>query len=478
MANDLKFKTKIGLYWKFIEQFSNYGMQFVIGIIMARLLDPSDFGTAALPAVFIAIAQVFIDSGFALALIRKNDVSEQDLSTSFYYSLLVGIILYILLFLCAPIITRFYDTPILTPLIRVSTLTFIWNALLTPQSVILNRKLDFKTPAKISIISRILSGLLGISVAYLGYGIWSLVVASLSASIISLLLTWVSIRWLPTERWSKESFSYLWNFGNKMIGARILSTLYANIVPVLLGKFSGTAQLGVYNRSSQFASLPSSNFTGIINTVTYPVLSKMQDDIERLRVNYAKMIKASSFVVFPIMLLMSALAEPLILTLITEKWRECIPILQIMCFTYMFQPVHNLNTNLLQVLGRPDLTLKLEVISKCIFPIFIILAIQRGLIVLCVVDFFITMVALVLNTHFTGKLIGLGYFKQIKMLLPSLFLSLLMMALVVFVTSYLSNNIVKLIVGGFVGLVFYYVAAYFLRFDELDDVKYMLKRNN
>lgn len=476
MAEDLKHKTKVGLYWKFIEQFSMYGMQFIIGIVMARLLDPADFGTAALPAVFVAIAQVFIDSGFALALIRKPEVTNKDLSTSFYYSLIVGIVLYLTIFICAPFIADFYGVPILTPLIRVTTLTFIWNPLLTPQTVILNRKLDFKTPARISIINKIISGAVGITIAYNGYGIWALVAASLTASILGLIQTWFAVRWIPTERWCKESFKYLWNFGNKMVISGLLRTLYANIVPVILGKFSGTAQLGVYNRSAQFASLPSANLTGIINTVTYPVLSKMVGDNDKLRTNFIKMVKVSSFIVFPVMLLMSALSEPLIIFLVTNKWTECIPVLQIMCFTYMFQPVHIMNINLLQVMGRPDLTLRLEIITKCIFPFFIIAAISQGIIVLCIVDFFITMVALVLNTYYSGKLLDVGYFKQIKMLLPSFLLSIAMMTVVMVVNNFIADYIIQLFVGVAVGITFYFGAAYLLKFEELVEVKYMLNR--
>lgn len=476
MSEDLKHKTKIGFYWKFFEQFSNYGVQFIVGIIMARLLSPSDFGIAALPAVFIAVAQVFIDSGFALALIRKPEVSEKDLATSFYYCIVVGLSLYVVLFLLAPYIATFYGEPILVPLIRVSTLTFLFNPLLTPQSVILNRKLNFKTPAKVTVFSRILSGVLGICVAYCGFGIWALVATTLSASILTVLLTSVCVRWIPKEKWSKDSFQYLWNFGNKMVGAGLLRTIYANIVPVLLGKFGGTAQLGVYNRAIQFASLPSANFIGIINTVTFPVLSKMVDNPEQLKCNFEKLVKASSFVVFPIMLIMSALAEPLIITLITDKWANCIPVLQIMCFTYMFQPVHILNVNLLQVMGRPDLILKLEIISKCIFPIFIVLAVQQGIIVLCIVDFLITMISLVLNTYYSGKLLCVGYIKQVRYLLPSFILSLAMMVVVLIVISFIENTLIQLLAGSIIGLSFYFGAAYLFRFEELQDVKYMINR--
>ena len=451
-------------------------MQFVIGIVMARLLSPSDFGIVALPAVFIAIAQVFIDSGFALALIRKTEVVEKDLSTSFFYSLVVGVGLYVIMFICAPFIANFYNVPILKPLIRISTLSFFINPLLTPLNVILNRKLDFKTPAKVAIISRFISGVLGILVAYSGFGIWALVVSSLCANVLTVLLTYIYVRWLPKEKWSLESFKYLWNFGNKIVYAGLLRTLYANIVPIILGKYGGTAQLGVYNRSVQFASLPSANLAGIINTVTYPVLSKMVDNREKLAENFVKMIKTSSFLTFPIMLLMSALAEPIVVTLITDKWIECVPVLQIMCFTYMFQPVHIMNVNLLQVMGRPDLTLKLEIISKCIFPIFIVLAIQRGIIILCIVDFFITMVALILNTFYSGKLLGVTYIKQIKYLMPSLLLSLTMMLVVLLVIHVIPNHFLQLIIGGIVGVIIYLTGAFLLKFDELQDVKYMLNR--
>lgn len=479
MADEtLKHKTKVGLYWKFFEQFSAYGMQFIVGVIMARLLSPTDFGIAALPAVFIAIAQVFIDGSFGLALIRKPEVNEKDLSTSFYYSIVVGLFSYIFLFLLAPYIADFYDTPILTPLVRVTAISFIWNPLIIPQTVILNRRLDFKTPAKISIINKIISAILGISAAYYGYGIWALVIATVSSSFFGFIQTWLAVKWLPRAKFSKNSFNYLWNFGNKMMGATLLGTLYNNIVPVIVGKTIGVADLGFYNRAKQFASLPSSNFTGIINSVTFPVLSKLQDNEEQFAVQYRRMIKDSSFVVFPIMVLLSVLARPLVITLLTEKWEGCVILLQIMCFTYMFQPAQILNLNLLQIKGRTDLTLKLEIFKKIFFTIVILVAIKYGLVVLCVVDFLLTMVALVLNTYYTGKLINVGYFKQVKDLLPSLILSLLMALIVILLLKVFANDLTALIVCGLTGILVYFGMAKILGFSELDDVIYMINRNS
>ena len=475
--NSLKQKTKTGLYWKFFEQCSTYGMQFVVGIIMARLLTPSDFGITAIPTIFITIAQVFIEGSFGLALIRKKEVTESDLSTAFFYSVGIGILLYILIFFAAPYIAGFYEIPVLTPLIRVTAVIFIWNPLNTPQMVLLNRKLDFKTPAKISIMNKLVSAILGISTAYMGYGLWALVISSLSASFFGVLQTWMAVRWVPRKCFSIESFRYLWDFGNKLMGANLLNTLYANIVPIIVGKTSGTYDLGNLNRARQFASLPSANFTGALNSVTFPVLSKIQDDDELFAKQYRRIIKVSSFIVFPVMMILSALAHPLVVSLLTEKWSGCIILLEIMCFTYMFQPVQILNLNLLEIKGRTDLSLKLEIVKKILFTIAILLAVQYGLIILCVVDFFLTMIALFFNTYYTGKLINVGYLKQVKDFLPSLILSIIVMLAVRLICMLLDSNVMALFWGTLIGISLYYGLAWILNFEEIEDVKYLIKIN-
>ena len=473
----LKYKTKKGLYWKFFDQFMGYGMQFIVGIFMARMLSPSDYGITALPAVFMAVAGVFISGGFGSALVRKETLTEEDLSTAFFYSIVVGVVCYIILFFASPYIAEFYNTPILKSLIRVTALGFLWGPLGTPQSVILNRRLDFKNPARISVVNKIVGAVVGISMAYLGYGLWALVFSGLISSLIGLLQTWWVVKWLPKAPFSKESFKYLWNYGNKMMGVSLLYTLYGNIVPVLLGKFGGTIDLGNYNRASGYASMPSSNIAGVITGVSFPVLSKMQDDDERLAYNYRKMIKVSSFVVFPVMMLLSALAYPIVITMVTVKWEACVTLLQIMCFTYMFQPMQILNVSLLNVKGRTDLSLKLEIVKKVVGAIvFIYAAINFSLEMLCVTDFLYTMFALVCNTYSTGKLINVGYFKQIKDILPSLVLGLLMFILVFFIIKCTDILVLQIIVGFIVGSVFYFGISFLLKFEELNEVKYLLKR--
>ncbi len=474
----LRYKTKKGLYWRFFDMFANYGMQFVVGIFMARMLSPEDYGITALPAVFMAVAGVFISGGFGTALIRKPEVTDEDLSTAFYYSIGVGILCYTILFFASPYIAQFYNTPVLESLIRITALSFLWGPLNTPQSIILTRRMDFKNPARISIVNKIIGSIVGITMAYTGYGLWALVFSGLVSSLIGLIQTWWVVKWLPKAHFSKESFRYLWNYGNKIMGVSIINVLYSNIVPVLVGKFSGTRELGNYNRAAGYASLPSSQVTGVLSGVSFPALSKMLDDEERLAYNYRKMIRVSAFIIFPIMLMLSALARPLIITMITEKWEPCVILLQIMCFTYMFQPVQILNINLLQVMGRPDLTLKLEIVKKTVAAIaFIYAAINLSLIELCIVDFFITMFALILNTHYTGKLIKFSYFKQIKDLLPSLMLALTMFGAILFVNSFIDNLLVQLFVGGLVGLIVYLGGSIIFRFSELKEVKYLLSKD-
>lgn len=477
--NSLKYKTKKGLYWKFFDTFANYGMTFIVGIFMARMLTPEDYGITALPAVFLAIAGVFISGGFATALIRKPELTEKDLSTAFYYSLAVGLFCYLVLFCLSSYIAVFYNTPVLKSLIRVTALSFLWGPLNTPQTVILSRRMDFKNPARISIINKIIGSIVGISMAYSGLGVWALVGSSLVSSLIGLIQTWWVVKWLPKAPFSKESFKYLWDYGNKMMGISLLYTLYGNIVPVLIGKFGGTKDLGNYNRAANYASLPSSNITGVLTTVSFPALSKMQDDDERLASNYRKMIRVSSFFVFPIMLMLSALAYPIVITMVTAKWESCVVLLQIMCFTYMFQPAQILNLNLLQVKGRPDLSLRIEIIKKIIGAVvFIYAAIYLSLVQLCIVDFFYTMFALVLNTYYTGKLINVGYFRQVKDIMPSLILSLVMYGAILLTNTLTNNLILQILIGVVVGSAIYIGGSFLMKFPELEEAKYLLSRKH
>lgn len=476
MGESLSHQTRKGLYWKFFDQFATIGMQFIVGIFMARVLSPTDYGITALPAVFLTIANIFIDGSFAAALIRKKELTEKDLSTSFYYSLGVGSLMYLLLFFAAPYIALFYKTPILTSLVRVTSITFFLGPLTTPQTVILTRKLDFKTPARISVINKTISGIIGIVMAYTGFGLWSLVVSSLSASFLGLIQIWLAVKWIPRERFSKQSFSYLWNFGNKLIIQRLINTVYSNIAPLLLGKLGSTTDLGNYYRAQNYATLPSTNVVGVLTSVTFPVLSKLQDEKERLSYNYRRMIKVSAFVCFPMMILLAALSRPLILVMITEKWESCILLLQILCFAFMWQPIQILNINLLQVLGRTDLTLKLEIIKKPVCAIVVVIALHFGVVYFCIAEVLLQVFALAINTYYTSKFINVGFGLQMKDIAPAFLMSVSSGGIVLAINYFISNLFLQILVGGTIGLTFYLAIAIIARRPEIQDVRYLLNQ--
>lgn len=476
--NNLKQQTKKGLYWSFFNQFSNYGMQFCVGIVMARLLSPSDYGITALPGVFLAIAAVFQDSGMAGALIRKPEIEEKDYSTLFLYSIGMGILMYAALFFASPYIASYFETPVLIPLVRVTALTFLWGPITTVQYVILKRKLDFKTPTKISIATKIFSAIVGITMAYMGYGLWALVISGVLSGFLNLILIVWAVRWYPRTGWSNESFKYLWGYGNKMLASSLLETAYSNITPLFVAKYYSPADLGVYNRARNYAIMPSQNVTGVIQNVTFPVLSKMQDDDESLARNYRRMLKTTAFVVFPLMMLLAGLARPLIITMITAKWEACIILLQLLCFSLMWYPIHSINLNLLQVKGRTDLFFRLEVIKKIIGLSILVVTLPLGLVVFCIGGIISSLVCLAVNTYYTGKLINVGYLKQMRDLFPTLLLSLVLFGVILVINQFISSYLLQILVGGTVGSLVYLGGAFLFKFDELNDVKYMLKRKS
>lgn len=477
MANEnLKQQTKRGLYWKFFDQFSNYGIQFIIGIFMARLLSPEDYGITALPAVFMAVAGIFTEGGFGSTMVRKPELTEEDLATAFYYSTAVGIVCYILLFFVSPWIADFYNVPVLTPLIRITALSFIYGPIGTPQNIILRRRLDFKTPTKISAICKILSGIIGITMALYGFGVWALAISGMVAGIIGLFMNWHVVRWYPKTGWSKESFKYLWGFGNKFMASRLLDTLYKNITPVFIGKYYSPADLAVYNRADIYAKLPSQNVHGAICSVTFPVLSKMQDNDEVLAKNYRRILKVTVFVVFPIMTLLAGLARPLILIMITAKWEACIILLQIICFSMMWEPINDINLNLLVVKGRSDLFFRLEVIKKILGITILVSTLPLGLVIFCLGNILLSLGSVLINTYYTGKLINYGYITQMKDLSTVLLLSLLTFSIAIGCTHLFSNLWLQLIIGGLCGAGFYIGLAFLFKLEELQDVKYMLNR--
>ena len=476
MSDSLKLKTVKGVVWSSIERFSMQGVQFLIMIIMARLLTPKDYGLIGMLAIFLAVAQSLIDSGFSQALIRKQDRTDVDNSTVFYFNIVVSSALYLTLFIAAPFVADFYNQPELTSVMRVVCLGVILNSLAVVQRALLTVRIDFKTQAKASLSAAVISGCIGIVLAYCGFGVWSLVVQQLLNLSVNTLLLWIFSKWRPIAVFSWKSFHELFAFGSKLLASGLLDTLYRNIYPIVIGKLFSASNLGHYTRAHQFSEFPSSNVTGIIQRVTYPILCGIQDETERLEAVYRKFLKLSAYVVFPLMIELSAVARPFIDIVLGTQWGFCGQLLQIICFAMMWYPIHAINLNLLQVKGRSDLFLRLEIIKKILGITVLCITAPFGLVVMCYGQIFNSIVALVINTYYTGKLINVGFIRQMKDLLPTILLSLTMFGAILLVNGYIEANIYRLVIGVLVGIIVYASGSYIFKFKELQTLFSLIRR--
>lgn len=479
MAESLKHKMVNGTLWSAIERFSVQGILFVVMIIMARRLTPADYGLVAELTVFIAIAQSLVDSGFSQALIRKQNRSQTDNSTVFYFNIVIGFILYAVLYFCAPIIARFYGQPELILLTRVIALGLVMNSFVVVQRALLTIAIDFKTQAKASLIAALISGAIGITMVYTDFGYWSIVWFQLSNYGITVILLWILSKWRPSLIYSWASFRELFSFGSKLALSSIINTLYTNIYIIIIGKFFKASDLGFYTRAHQFADLPSSNLTGIMQRVTYPVLCSIQNDDNRLQSIYRRFLRASAFVIFPLMLGLSAVAYPLVMVLFKEQWLFTATLLQIICFSMMWFPIHAINLNLLQVKGRSDLFLKLELYKKVIGIAILIATLPFGLIAMCYGQILNSIIALIINTHYTGLLIGVGFWKQMQDLIPTLFYSLSMWGIVLAVVNFIpASDFVKLCVGVIVGLTYFLCITQITNSKDRKEILLLIRRNS
>lgn len=476
MPESLKKKTVKGVAWTSLNKVLNMGLSFVIGIILARLLSPDDYGLLAMIAVFNAIAFAFLDSGFGSALVRKPDLTEDDNTTAFFFNLAAGAIMFGVIWVIAPWVSVFYDKPILTPLLRAEGSLLIVSAFKIVQNTQLTRALNFKAMMIIRVVASVVGGVVGIIAAYSGLGVWALVVMHIADSLISLILLWVISPWRPRGKWSKRSFNYLWGYGSKLLASGLLDTIYGNIYPIVIGKFYSAADLGQYSRAKGYADMPSTSLTGVIQQVTFPVLSQIQDDDQRLGNNYRRMLRFTVFLVFPIMIGMAALAHPLVISLVTDKWAQCVPYLQIICFSSMWYPVHAINLNLLQVKGRSDLFLRLEIIKKALITVVVFVCVPFGIIGICCGSVFTSLACLAINTYYTGKLINVGFVRQMMDMTPTLLASLAMGAVVYFAVMPFGNDVVKLAVGIPLGMVLYLAIAKVFRMPELQEALDIIHR--
>ena len=473
--DNLKQKVSKGLLWNTIHNLSMKGIQFLLMLFMARLLSPDDYGTIGLLAIFIQLSNTFAESGFSLALVRKQDRTQVDLSTAFYFNIVVGIICYFIVFCIAPWVADFYNKPILTSLLRVLALTIPISSLSTVLVAMMNYNMQFKKQAMISITHTLVSGVLGLAMAFMGYGVWALVGQSLIATCLGTVLCWLLNRWHPSWIYSWKSFREMFGFSSKLLLTRIIDTIYGNVYSIVIGKVYSPATLGHYTRAQNWATMPSTNIVGILNNVSFASLSKIQDDIERLRSVYRKMIKTSAFIVFPLMFGLSAVSLPLIFFTIGTKWELCAQILQIICFMFVFMPIQSLNINLIQAMGRSDLSLKISVVGKVLSLLVLFGSLPFGIIPMCWFSVISSVVILLINFYYVGKLLELSIFSQIKDLFPSACLSAIMYIAVFFTISLFTTDWIQLLAGIFVGMALYTGLAYVFKMKSLYDTIGVIK---
>lgn len=415
---DLASKTKKGLQWSALERFLTQGIQLAITLYLARLLGPTAFGLVGMLAVFIAIANVFVDSGFTSALIRKTDRTESDLVTAFYYNIAMAGLCYLALYISAPLVADFYQQAELKTLLRVLGLAVLINAFTLIPRVKLNVAMDFKTQAKISVLSVLISGPTAIVLAINGYGVWALVTQTLLNASCATLLFNIFAPWLPRGRITKHAFNYLFGYGSKLLLSSLLDVIYNNLYQIIIGKKFSPAVVGQFTQANQLASVPVTTLTGIIQRVTFPLFSQLQDDPDRMANAYRQTLKLSALVIFPLIVALGLIAKPLLTSLLGEQWQGAAALLSLLCLGYMLYPIHSINLNLLQVTGRSDVFLKLEVMKKVIGVTVLLLSIPYGVLAMCLGFTLTSYLALLLNTYYTAKLTHLSQWQQCKDILP------------------------------------------------------------
>jgi O-antigen/teichoic acid export membrane protein len=419
MSESLKRKTIKGTAWSFIDNIVGSGIAFLVGLVLARLLAPEEFGLMGMITVFIAVSTSIVDSGFSNALIRKTNIQRIDYNTTFYFNLLVSAVMYGVLYVVAPFISDFFHQSQLVSILRVLAWILIINAFAIVPRTVLVRNVDFKTQTRVSVIASLSSGIIGIGMALTGMGVWSLVGQQLSRQFLNTLFLWIYVHWLPAWEFSVASFKEMFGFGSKLLLSGLINTIYLNIYTVIIGRIYNSAILGQYTQADRFSTIFSSNLTSVVQRVSYPVLSSIQDDPERLRAAYRRVIKTTMLITFACMLGLVAIAKPLIVILIGGKWLPAVQYLQIICFAGMLYPLHAINLNMLQVKGRSDLFLRLEIIKKIIGILPIILGIFCGIEIMLWGGVFTSFISFYLNSCYSARLIGYSTWSQVRDILPA-----------------------------------------------------------
>lgn len=470
----LKGKTVKGVAWSGIENVVRFGVSFIVSIVLARLLSPDDYGLIGIIAIFTVVCQTLINAGFSTALIRKKYATDDDYNTVFVVNLGMSLLLYSIIFLCSPLIASFFNREELVNLTRVSSLEMIIGALAIVQQTRLTKRIDFKSQTKITLVASVISGLIGIIMAFMGYGVWALVIQQLASQSLRTLLLWIVNRWIPKIRFSSMCFHELFGFGWKMMVSGLIDTVWRELTQVVVGRFYSPASLGQYTRAKQFSSLLSSNLSGVVQRVTFPVLSDIQEDKERMVAAYRKMIKTTMFVTAIGMFFLGAISEPLLYCLIGPKWHEAATYLPLICISGSLYPLHAINLNMLQVQGRSDLFLGLEIIKKIIAIGPLAIGALVDIMSMLYSSIIVNIICYFLNSYYSGKFLGYNSWTQIKDIASSYGMAVII-AVVVYVFKYLTLNMwIILPLQITVGFVLFYELCRVTNNEQFKEIKAIL----
>jgi O-antigen/teichoic acid export membrane protein len=430
MQENLQQKTMRALFWSFVEGAGQRGVQFIIGIVLARLLFPEQFGLIGMLAIFMAVSQSFLDSGFGAALIQKQDMTQTDVCSIFYFNILVGVAAAGLLCLAAPWTAAFYNQPALTSLMRALSLTLVVNSFGMIQNTLLTKQINFKTTTKVSLISGSASGVIGIVLAYRGFGVWSLVVQQISASFFRTGCLWFFSRWRPSMVFSLRSLGDMFGFGSRLLFSSVLNRVFDNIYLLVIGKLFSAADLGFFTRAKTMNDLPSQTLSSMVARVTFPIFSTIQDDTARLKRGLKKALTNLVLINFPMMIGLAIIARPLVLVLLTDKWAACVPYFQLLCFGGLLYPLHVMNLNVLQAMGRSDLFLRLEIVKKVMIAVNIAVTWRWGISAMIYGMILTSTIGLYLNSYYNGVLVGYSFMEQLSDMVPYFFAAAFMGAAV------------------------------------------------
>lgn len=461
--NSFKHNAIQGFKWTLLERLSLQIIQFGIGIVVARYVVPAEYGIIGMLAIFMALGQTIQDSGFGIALIRKKDKSNADYSTAFFFNIIVGSIVYLFFFITAPLIADFYNTPELTSITRVYMLTLLMNSLTIVQLAKMTSEYKFKLQFIINTLSIVISGICGIIMAIRGFGVWTLVWQAIILNLLKTVLIWITANWLPYIIFSKESFKYLFGFGSKMLLISFIDVIYNNIYIFFIGKLYRKEDLGYYTRANNYVAIPQNITSQIVSKVVLPILTPYQNDNSKLLSVYEKIYKFIIFVVYPLLMMLLILSRPIILITIGEKWEECVPYMQILSVCAMLMPLTYINVNLIIVKGFSGILLKIDVYKKLIGFVIAILIVRYGMIWICWGAAIYSLAAFVINSYQTNRIIGLGLFKQLRIILPIVIRTVLMGIIVYWIINMMDSLWMQILVGGGVGSIIYMLSAYLFK---------------